>query len=314
MYAAIKLGSGFTLLQGSDFRHNSFNQHYFSISGFGPFSSTARDTSFSQTALYSSLNYNSTNSKLNVELGARLNTHSRYGSNYTYTFNPSYAINDHIRFFGSIASGFKAPTLYHLSINPKLVPEKSVNYEAGFQLTQKHFNTRLVYFNRNIDNGIDYNYINFKYFNYIKQVVNGIEVEATVKPIEALTITTNYTYLSPKETTQNRVTNKDTLTYDYLLRRPKHNLNIDIAWQVIQQVYFSVTGKYVSDRYDVGGFKKPDVLLDDYFIVGARADYKLNEHVKFFADAQNITNRKFFDVRGFNAIPVLINAGVVLHF
>ncbi|MBA4140255.1 MAG: TonB-dependent receptor [Segetibacter sp.] len=313
LYTAIKLGGGFTILQGADFRHNSFNQHYFSISSFGPYTSTFKDTSLSQSGLFTSLNYSGLNNKLNVELGGRLNTHSRYGSNYTYTFNPSYTINDRVRFFGSIASGFKAPTLYQLSINSKLLPEKSINYEAGIQYNHKYFNTRIVYFNRKIDNGIDYNYITFKYFNYVKQVVNGIEVEATVKPVEPLSINANYTLLSPEETTQNRVTNKDTLTYNYLLRRPKHNLNISLGWQTTSPLFFSVTGKYVSNRYDVGGYAKRDVLLNDYFIFGAHSDYTLNTHIKFFADAQNITNKKFFDVRGYNSIPFLINAGVVLN-
>jgi vitamin B12 transporter len=313
LYAVIKLGGGFSILQGADFRHNSFNQHYFSVSSFGPYSSAFRDTSLSQTGLFSSLNYSGVNNKLNVELGGRLNTHSRYGSNYTFTFNPSYAINDHVRFFGSIASGFKAPTLYQLSINSKLLPEKSVNYEAGLQYNNKYFNTRLVYFNRKIDNGIDYNYITFKYFNYVKQLVDGIEVEATVKPVEPLSINANYTLLSPEETTQNRITNKDTVTYSYLLRRPKHNLNINIGWQTTTKLFFSVTGKYVSSRHDVGGYAKSDVLLNDYFILGAHSDYTLNTHLRFFADAQNITNKKFFDVRGYNSIPFLINMGVVLN-
>jgi vitamin B12 transporter len=55
-------------------------------------------------------------------------------------------------------------------------------------------------------------------------------------------------------------------------------------------------------------------LLNSYCIVGAHADFTLNNHVKFFADSQNITGTKFFDVRGYNSIPALINAGVVLNW
>jgi len=216
--------------------------------------------------------------------------------------------------FGSIASGFKAPTLYQLSINSKLLPETSVNYETGVEFKSKKFNTRLVGFIRNIDNGIDYNYITFSYFNYVKQVVKGIELEAWFKPIEQLSISANYTFLSPKETTQNRITTKDTVTYNYLLRRPKHSFNANVGWQPLQQLYVSVTAKYVSGRYDVGGYKKADLLLEDYFIVGAHVDYTFNPHVKLFADAQNITNKKFFDIRGYNSIPFLLNAGVTFNF
>jgi vitamin B12 transporter len=54
--------------------------------------------------------------------------------------------------------------------------------------------------------------------------------------------------------------------------------------------------------------------LKSYFIAGVHADFTLNEHVKFFADSQNIFNTKFFDVRGYNSIPAIFNGGVVLAF
>lgn len=314
LYAGTQLGKGFTLLTGLDYRYNSYNQGYYSVSSFGPYSSTFRDTSMNQKAVYASMIYNSPDKKLNIELGGRYNDHSRYGSNSTYTFNPSYTINKDLRVFASASSGFKAPSLYQLSINDKLDAEKSVNYEAGVSLQQKSFSTRLVYFNRRINNGIDYNYITFKYFNYIKQVVNGIELEATVTPVEKFNITANYTYLASEEVTQNRVTVKDTVTYNYLLRRPKHSLNLTAGVDLAKGLYVSVSGKYASKRYDVGGYKKADVSLDSYFIMGAYADYTLNAHVKFFADAQNLTNKKFFEVRGFNSIPFLFNAGVTFNW
>jgi len=314
LYASLQLTKAFTLLTGADYRYSSYNNHYFSVSAYGPYKSVSPDASLNQKAVYASINYSSLNSKLNLELGGRVNNHSKYGTNSTYTFNPSYAITNQLRVFGSIASGFKAPTLYQLSINEKLQAEKSVSYEGGLQLNNEKINTRAVFFNRKINNGIDYNYISFKYFNYVKQVVNGLELEATVKPIKALTFSANYTWIAAQETTQNRLTNKDTVTYDYSLRRPANTVNANIAWQIAKQLNFSVNGKYVSSRHDVGGYQKADVLLNSYFIAGAHSDFTLNEHVKFFADAQNIFNKKFFDVRGYNSIPALFNGGVILNW
>ena len=314
LYAAITLGSGFTFLQGADYRYSSYNQQYASVSIYGPYSSNFNDTSLSQSGLYGSLNYLSSNKRLTIELGGRVNTHSRYGNNNTYTFNPSFALSKRIRILGSIASGFKAPTLYQLSINNMLSPEKSVNYEAGLQYQQNKVNTRLVYFNRHINNGIDYNYITYKYFNYIKQLVRGIEYEVSADITKRLNINANYTYLQSKETTQNRITNKDTISYKYLLRRPKHNINITAGWQATNELFISLTGKYVSSRYDVGGYAKKDVQLGDYFIAGANASYTLNKNFTLFANAQNITNKKFFDVRGYNSIPAIVNVGLTANW
>lgn len=312
--AGIQLGKGVTLLGGFDYRYGSYNQDYFSVSSFGPFKTRFRDTSMDQRAAYASLLYASPDKKLHLELGGRYNDHSRYGSNSTYTFNPSYAFSDAIRIFASVSSGFKAPSLFQLSINSNLEAEKSVNYEGGISLQQKGFSTRLVYFNRKINNGIDYNYITFKYFNYIKQVVGGLEWEVTAQPIQQLTLSANYTLLSSEETTQNRVTVKDTITYNYLLRRPKHQFNLTAGWQVCKQWFVSVSGKQVSKRFDIGGYKKADISLDGYFVLSAYTDFTLNKNLKFFADLQNITNKKFFDVRGFNSIPFLFHTGVTFNW
>lgn len=310
LYAGTKLGNGFTLLTGLDYRYHSYNQHYFSISAFGPYKSTFNDTSLNQKAMYGSFIFNSKNKLWNVEIGGRYNDHSRYGNNSTYTFNPSYSVNSSLKVFGSISSGFKAPSLYQLSINGKLDAERSVNYETGIQLNNRIFNSHLVLFNRQINNGIDYNYITFKYFNYVKQTVNGLELETTVSPVKQMRITANYTFLHSEEITQNRITTKDTITYDYLLRRPKHTLNISLGLDLAPGLYCSVSGKYVSKRYDIGGYRKADVALDSYFIVGAYIEYNLNTHLKFFADGQNLTNQQFFDIRGFNSIPLLLNTGL----
>lgn len=313
LYASIQLGGGLTLVHGADFRHATYNQTYASINAlYGPFDYSVPDTSVSQSALYASLLYTGLKGKLNIEGGGRLNTHSRYGSNATYTFNPSYAFNDKVRVFASVASGFKAPSIYQLSNNASLQPEKSVTYEGGAEYRSNKGAARLVYFNRHINNGIDYNYITFNYFNYIKQRVQGLEAELTVKPIDAVTISANYTYLLGRETTQNRMTNKDTLTYNYLLRRPAHSFNVNVGVQPVQKLFVSLSGKYVSDRFDAV-YATPDVPLDAYFLMNAYADYKIHKSIKLFADAQNLTGKTFFDVWGYRSIPFLIKGGININ-
>jgi vitamin B12 transporter len=318
LYANTNLGKGFNLLTGADFRYWSFNQSYFSKSSFGPFTSRFADTSLNQTAVYASLNYRGLNDRLYLELGGRWNKHSKYGSNYTYTFNPSFKLTETFRMFGSISSGFKAPSIYQVldkfSGNPDLNAEKSVNYEFGLQYQNHKLNAKLVGFHRNIDNGIDYNYITFKYFNYIKQVVKGFEFEFIYQPVKEVVFNLNYTHLSPKETSQNRVTNKDTITYSYLLRRPNHSVNGTIGITPCDKAYFSLTGKFVGSRYDVGGFRVKDVRLGDYFLLGAYGEYKLRSWIKVFADVQNIGNVRFTDINGYNAMPFNASGGVSLNF
>ena len=316
VYSNIKLDHGFSLLQGADFRYSSMNNQFLSISSFGPFTSGFRDTVHSQASAYLSVIYNGLNEKWNIELGGRLNVHSRYGTNSTFTFNPSYRLSKHTRIFGSIASAFKAPSLYQLYSNygnPELKPEYSNNYEIGLQQQYEKWQARVVYLHRDIRNGLDFNNVIFQYFNFNKQVVRGVEIELSYRLLEKLTINANYTYLHPSEQSQSRITFKDT-TYKYLLKRPQHTLNGTIGYKVSPAFFISVSGKYISNRYDVGGYQQPDVSLGAYFILGAYLEYQLNDHIKLFSDWQNLTDKKFFDIRGYNSIPFCVNGGVTVKW
>lgn len=317
LYANVRATEWLSILAGSDYRRSNMHQQYYSVSSFGPYSSAFDDTSMHQTSYYASIFLNTPDKKFNVEIGGRINDHSRYGNNSTYTFNPSYSITKNWRVFGSIASGFKAPSIFQLfdafSGNPDLKPEKSTNYEAGVQYQQDKLGGRVVYFHRDIKNGIDYNYLSFVYFNFVKQTVNGLEVELQAHPVKELDIRANYTLLSGEEQTQSRKNFSDT-TYDYLLRRPKHAINLTVGYQVCAPFYISVSAKSVSERHDVGGYRQDDVLVKSYFLLNAYAEYKLKQHLRFFVDAQNLTDKKFFDIRGFNAIPLLVSGGVTFNW
>ncbi|MFX5472300.1 TonB-dependent receptor, partial [Acinetobacter baumannii] len=78
-----------------------------------------------------------------TDIGVRYNQHSQYGTNYTFTFNPSYQVNANTRFFGSIATAFKTPSLFQLydqfSGSTTLVPEKSTTVEAGIAYKKGNF-------------------------------------------------------------------------------------------------------------------------------------------------------------------------------
>jgi vitamin B12 transporter len=318
LYASTRLGGGFTLLSGADYRFANMNNKYLAISSFGPYRSTFEDTIASQRSVYASLNYNGVDSNLNVELGGRMNVHSRYGSNYTYTFNPSYKLSEQFRLFGSIATAFKSPGLFQLydglSGNPNLKAEESINYEIGFQQQHAVIDNRLVFFYREIENGIDYNYVTFKYFNFFQQIARGLEYELNLRPADFLSFHANYTYLSITENTQNRVLlNKDT-AYRYAIKRPKHSLNANFNFQITPSFTLSANIKHVSRRHDVGGYMKADVLLSGYTLFGTHADYRVNKNLNVFTDLQNITNKKFFDIRGYTSIPFIAIVGVTFNW
>jgi vitamin B12 transporter len=307
MFASTNLGYGFTLLNGADYRYASMHE----ASNYGDFN----DTSVSQTSMYSSLLY-SGKSGVSAELGGRMNTDSRYGSNYTYTFNPAWLVDPNWKLYGSIATAFKAPTLYQLYSpygDPSLLPETSKSYEGGIQFNNSLLNTRATYFHRDTKNGIDYNSLTSLYYNYDEERANGIEWEGTIKFAKIWSLSANYTWTKMKETTQSPVSYNDT-TYNYALRVPEHTVNVTLGVRPVPALYLSVSTHYESKRYDLGGYDAPDVVLNPFAILNGYAEYKVIHWAKIFVEGRNILDKKFVTVYGYNSIPAMFTAGATVEF
>jgi len=316
IYASTRLGYGLTLLTGGDYRFNSMNES--GLSGTYPLN--FKDTSVSQNSLYSSLLYTG-DMGLSVELGGRLNTDSRFGSNYTYTFNPAWLIDNNWKIYGSIASAFKAPTLYQLYSaygDPTLQPEKSTSYEGGLQYNDNRWNLRATYFHRNVKDGIDFNYFTYLYYNYDNEKGDGIEWEGKYQFNDYVSLSANYTWLHMREKTQSHLDYDDT-AYSYALRVPEHTINFTLGLRPHPNFYVGITGHYESKRYDIGGFDAnynplPDAVLNPFFILNLYAEYKVCRRLKFFVDGRNITDKKFFTIYGYNSIPAMWNGGATIEF
>jgi vitamin B12 transporter len=75
----------------------------------------------------------------------------------------------------------------------------------------------------------------------------------------------------------------------------------------------SISGRYISSRYDVGGYATPDVKLDDYTLLNAHIQYKENNWLSFFVDLQNIFQNRFQEIYGYNSIGRTVQFGFRLH-
>ena len=253
----------------------------------------------------------------NIELGGRYNNHSKYGSNLTYSFNPSYLINGHTKLFLNYSTGYRAPTLYDLygkfGSNENLKPEKSNSIEAGVQsaFAENKIELRIVGFDRKIIDAIVYG-PSFTNINQDKQHDKGFEIEPSFLINKNLTIRTFYAFVDGEVTTSK--SGKDT-TYFNLLRRPKHSIGFNIGYQVLQTLFISANLKTFSRRtdlfFDPITYQASIVELDPYALVNIYAEYNLQKgKLKLFADAKNITGTKFTEVYGFNTPGFNINAGI----
>lgn len=316
LFGTFKISKNLTAIMGSELRTTSMNSLYLSVSSFGPFQNEFKDSRISQYSVYGSILYSSDKNPFQLELGSRFNNHSIYGINSTFTLNPSFRFNGYWMIMGSISSAYKVPSIYQLydfyAGNLNLKPEEALNVEMGVQYKSARSFFRGVIFSRQITSGIDYNFVDFKYFNFVEQRVNGFEFESNLDITKALHLNMNYTYLVGQELTQNRETNKESITYPYLLRRPAHNLNLTLNYEISAKLFASLSSKSLSARYDIGGYEQADVVLPPSTIFNGYGSYKMNDKVSFFLDAQNLFNKKFFDIYGYQSIPFMISGGINL--
>lgn len=307
------------LLAGVDFRYNNTFQRYYSTGSFGPYEPTPLNEKMAQISPYASVIYKTVNG-LNIEAGARWNNHSVYGNNFTYTFNPSFLIDNKVKVFANLYSAYKVPTLYQLydasAGNKDLKPEKGTIGEAGAEIfASKVFYFRIVGFYRNTKDAILYTYdpntYTSLYRNVSKQKNYGAEVEATYK-VSILSIAANYTYTDGKTEAKFDGTGteiaKDTSYYN-LYRIPKNAFNLTIGVQATKSFYISALLHAIDKREEFIYGAAPETL-NGYTTIDVYSEYKFGKNLKAFVNFHNITNKKYFDWLGYNTRRFNFMAGI----
>jgi vitamin B12 transporter len=254
---------------------------------------------------------------ISAELGGRLNHHSAYGDNFTFSFNPSYMIRDKAKLFFNISSGFKAPSLQQLygqfGANPDLKPEKSESIEIGTQIFfQQKGDVRMVGFTRNIRDLIFYAWPD-GYSNQNKQLDKGFDLEGSWRFNEKIRLKLFYSFVDGK-TRQN-----STETLNVLYRIPKHSMGLNVVYAQLPNWTTSLNYKFVGGRTDLfyNGdiFQNEEVDLKGYHLLDFYSDYSLLKgKLKIFVDAKNLLNQKFYEVYGYSPLPTSVNVGATVQW
>lgn len=188
-----------------------FNTYYFSRTPSGNFESVVNydtiDSSSKTGYVFGQANF--TWQHFNLSAGGRWISHSAFGDHWTFEVNPSFYFDDFL-VYGSISSGFNAPSLYQLYDpsksfnayttrgNRKLDPEETISLEVGVkkEFSDKGFISLSLY-RMNTSDAIEYVYLWDKnvpideltfnenrgdlYMNVAKQEVIGAEIDGRVR-------------------------------------------------------------------------------------------------------------------------------------
>jgi vitamin B12 transporter len=309
----------FDITSGAGYKYSSTDQYSLYEAAFyhpnPDFNRISSDTAHNSIAsAYTSLFFKS--DIFHMELGGRFNHHSKYGNNFTYTINPSLFLFDQFKIFGTVATAFKAPSLYQLSSqygNPLLKPETTTSYEAGFdwEIIKNTLSFNTLFYKRDTKEVIYFASIPNPpfgvYNNGSKENAKGFETELTFK-LDNITASAYAAYVTGSQTDVNGTKTNG------LIRRPKNTYGANFNYQVIKTLSVGLNYKYSGDRsdakFDPVTFTQIPVTLKHYTLVDAHVQYQACKKVLLFADLKNMFNEKYVDWIGYNTRGINFTAGL----
>jgi len=255
-----------------------------------------------------------------VSAGLRLNNNSEYGSNLVYNLNPSYLFDlgneNKLKLFGSFSSAFVAPSLFQLFAagfgNADLEAEETESMEFGLSLyLSDKLTLNAQYFDRTETNAIDFvsqfdnmgNFIGGGYDNVDgDRKIDGIEIDLTWQPAEALTITghlANYNFGDPTQ----------------FYRIPDTKFGLGAQYSFKQGTTLGLTHNHFGDRV-AAIFSDPFLVnLESYDLVNFNFSHEIFDGDLVLSGAiNNLFDEDFVGVYGFTSRPVNFNLGITVKF
>ena len=236
--------------------------------------------------------------------------HSQFGAHQTFTINPFYvkglSPGGYLKFFGSWATSFIAPSQYKLYSgqygNTELTPEENQTLELGVEQVKDNSRITVVVFQREEDNFVDFVSLpNFagQYRNRLGIFkVRGVEVEANWS-LKNWNINTNYSFTEKVGQTP--------------LRLPKHVANLGLNYTALK-TQSGLHWRYIGSRYDLNQAFVQE-KLDDYFLVDARIafpDFIGNTTASLAVT--NIFDVEYTEIVGFTTLGRNLNLSLLYAF
>ena len=281
-----------------------FSDRLYSIQGFlfqeGSYEGT---TATRQNDLFANVVYVS-DGGFNLNTGARLSNHQTYGNHFTYSLNPSYTLplnQAQVKLLGSISTAFIAPSLFQLydtySGNADLAPEETQSIELGAVFELDDANASLVYFQRQEDPKIVYDFTTYAYANAPSDVVfQGVELSYANQVYDVVDLRLNYTFTELKE--------------GDLLRLPKHSLNAQLGIPLSTSEGLNAVFTHRGERQAVD-----TSLLDAYNIVDlsyAKTFGEGNLTARFWVS--NLFDTEYVEIANFTTKGRNFRLGLNYHF
>ena len=244
-------------------------------------------------------------SGFNATLGARAIDHQSFGSNITYSLNPSYVFslagNAKLKVLGSLSSAFIAPSLFQLydtySGNDTLLPEETTSLELGVEWVKAEGNASFVFFQRKEDPKIIYDMATYAYANAPSDIsYRGAEFAYANELFGFLDFHLNYTFTALKEGT--------------LYRLPKHAINSTINIDIAETSNLGLVYAYRGKRMEVN-----QIALNAYSLIDFRYARKFyGEKLTASLWLTNLLDKDYVELTGFSTKGRNFRVGITYQF
>ena len=254
-----------------------------------------------ETAYFAEVNFALSNT-FDISAALRKTESGSFGTNTSYRVAAVYKVADDLTVRAMASTGFRAPSLYERSSSgdATLAPEKSTSQEIGIE---KRFGTNTIVsatvFQSEIDNLIDY--LNWVYTQTDdKNKTNGIELAASTKVNDIITLDFGYTHTEAKTGATKAA------------RVPADKYTLGVTAEINEKTSVSLRAMHVAGYNDlVASTLTP---MPDYTVVNASASYEINDKLQADVRVQNLTDAQYETVTDFNTGGRQVFAGIRASF
>lgn len=278
------------------------------------------DTKLNNLDVFATVNVNYEG--FNLDLGARMTDHSKFGNHLVYNINPFYLReleNTYFKVGYSFATAFIAPTLYqnygslpYTLPNFDLKPELNSSHEIDFSFGKKDrsLNVTASIFLRQEKEAFAYETVDFvTYAGQFKNVgdnkVKGFEIAADYQFNEMFKLGGNFSFVEKE---------KDAT----MLRQPKQRVNSYIEVLPFAKTRINLSHQFVSKRtdayYDSATFSNENVDLESFNLFNLNINQNIIKNIDAYVNIGNLFNTSYVDVIGFNTKGRNYTVGVNYQF
>ncbi|SHE88807.1 vitamin B12 transporter [Modicisalibacter ilicicola DSM 19980] len=238
---------------------------------------------------------------------------SLFGDETTGSLGYGYRLTPNQRLGASYATAFKAPSLSDLygtfDPNPDLEAETAKNIEAFWEYRRAGFDTRVTAFQNRIDDLIVYTggFLDGSYRNVDEARIRGVELSGGWQG-QRLSTRLAVTFQDP-EIRHWSDPFAGVEEGDRLLNRAERFARLDIDYDLSDGVEIGSTLRAYSERTSYGGTE-----VGGYGIVDLRAAWQVTPEVELSAKIENVLDKQYQLVDGYNTRDRYVEGGVTLRY